>query len=54
MTPAKRRDKTIGYMRMSSLDQNEVLQLDGQDLDKVFTDWDSGKDTKPPQLQASP
>jgi DNA invertase Pin-like site-specific DNA recombinase len=53
MTPAKRRDKTVGYIRVSSLDQNEVLQLDGQDLDKVFTDRASGKDTKRPQLQAA-
>jgi DNA invertase Pin-like site-specific DNA recombinase len=53
MTPAKRRDKTVGYIRVSSLDQNEVLQLDGQDLEKVFTDRASGKDTKRPQLQAA-
>jgi DNA invertase Pin-like site-specific DNA recombinase len=29
-----------------------VRQLDGVDLDKVFTDQASGKDTKRPQLQA--
>jgi DNA invertase Pin-like site-specific DNA recombinase len=28
------------------------LQLDGQELDKVFTDKASGRDTKRPQLQA--
>jgi DNA invertase Pin-like site-specific DNA recombinase len=53
MTPAKRRDKTVGYVRVSSLDQNEIRQLDGQELDKVFTDRASGKDTKRPQLQAA-
>jgi DNA invertase Pin-like site-specific DNA recombinase len=52
MTPAKRRDKRVGYIRVSSLDQNTDRQLDGQELDKVFTDKASGKDTKRPQLQA--
>lgn len=52
MTPAKRRDKRVGYIRVSSVDQNTERQLDGQDLDKTFTDRASGKDTKRPQLQA--
>jgi DNA invertase Pin-like site-specific DNA recombinase len=52
MTAAKRRDKRVGYIRVSSVDQNGFRQLDGQDLDKVFTDKASGKDTKRPQLQA--
>jgi DNA invertase Pin-like site-specific DNA recombinase len=52
MTPAKRRDKRVGYIRVSSLDQNTDRQLDGQELDKVFTDKASGKDTNRPQLQA--
>jgi len=53
MTPAKRRDKRVGYIRVSSLDQNtERHLLEGQELDKVFTDRASGKDTKRPQLQA--
>ena len=52
MTPAKRHDKRVGYVRVSSIDQNTVRQLDGQELDKVFTDKASGKDTKRPQLQA--
>ena len=52
MTPAKRRDKRVGYIRVSSIDQNTERQLEGQDLDKVFTDRASGKDTKRPQLQA--
>ena len=44
--------KRVGYIRVSSLDQNEVRQLDGIELNKVFTDKASGKDTKRPQLQA--
>jgi DNA invertase Pin-like site-specific DNA recombinase len=52
MTPARKHDKKVGYIRVSSLDQNTVRQLDGQELDKVFTDKASGKDTKRPQLQA--
>jgi DNA invertase Pin-like site-specific DNA recombinase len=35
------------------LDQNTDRQLDGQELDKVFTDKASGKDTKRPQLKAA-
>ena len=44
--------KRVGYIRVSSLDQNEVRQLDGIELNKIFTDKASGKDTKRPQLQA--
>ena len=43
----------IGYIRVSSLDQNAERQLDGIHLDKVFTDKASGKDTNRPQLQAA-
>ena len=54
MTPAARRhSKRVGYIRVSTLDQNTERQLDGQELDKVFTDKASGKDTKRPQLQAA-
>jgi DNA invertase Pin-like site-specific DNA recombinase len=52
MTAARKHDKKVGYIRVSSLDQNTDRQLDGQELDKVFTDKASGKDTKRPQLQA--
>ena len=50
---ARRRDKTVGYIRVSALDQNTERQLDGLALDKVFTDKASGKDTHRPQLQAA-
>jgi DNA invertase Pin-like site-specific DNA recombinase len=52
MTAARRTDKRVGYVRVSSEDQNTVRQLDGQELDKTFTDKASGKDTKRPQLTA--
>lgn len=45
--------KTIGYVRVSTLDQNTERQLEGVALDKVFTDKASGKDTNRPQLQAA-
>ena len=44
--------KRVGYIRVSSLEQNEVRQLDGIELNRIFTDKASGKDTKRPQLQA--
>lgn len=40
----------IAYVRVSTLDQNEKRQLDGQILDRVFTDKASGRDTARPQL----
>ena len=43
----------MGYVRVSSLDQNTGRQLEGLDLDKTFTDKASGKDIKRPQLQAA-
>ena len=44
--------KRIGYVRVSSADQNDARQLDGVTLDKTFTDKASGKDTNRPQLMA--
>jgi DNA invertase Pin-like site-specific DNA recombinase len=46
-------NQRIGYIRVSSLDQNAERQLDGIQLDKVFTDKASGKDTNRPQLHAA-
>jgi DNA invertase Pin-like site-specific DNA recombinase len=34
----------IGYIRVSSITQNTDRQLDGVELDRVFTDKVSGKD----------
>ena len=42
----------VGYIRVSSFDQNTERQLDGLKLDRVFTDKASGKDAKRPQLDA--
>jgi len=41
----------VGYVRVSSDEQNTVRQLDGVSLDKVFTDKISGKNVERPQLQ---
>jgi DNA invertase Pin-like site-specific DNA recombinase len=43
----------VGYMRVSSVDQNEARQLDGLTFDRTYTDKASGKDTQRPQLQAA-
>ena len=40
----------IGYVRVSSFDQNPDRQLEQVQVDKVFTDKASGKDTLRPQL----
>ena len=53
MVAAKRGGKRIGYVRVSAVDQNTARQLDGVELDKVFTDKASGKDTNRPQLKAA-
>lgn len=42
----------VGYVRVSTVDQNTERQLDGIELNKVFTDHASGKDTARPELQA--
>lgn len=42
----------IGYVRVSSFDQNPERQLEDVQVDKVFTDMASGKDTRRPQLDA--
>lgn len=41
----------IGYIRVSTVDQNTERQLEGVELDRVFTDKASGKDMNRPQLQ---
>jgi len=42
----------IGYVRVSSFDQNPERQLEDVPLDKVFADKASGKDTQRPELAA--
>lgn len=42
----------VGYVRVSTVDQNTERQLDGIEVDKTFTDKCSGKDTNRPHLSA--
>ena len=42
----------IGYVRVSTVDQNAARQLEGVDVERTFTDKASGKDVKRPQLEA--
>src|SRR5919202_2387127 len=42
----------IGYVRVSTVDQNLERQLDTIPLDRIFTDKASGKDATRPQLEA--
>lgn len=42
----------VGYVRVSSIDQNVDRQLEGIRLDKLFTDKASGGSTNRPQLKA--
>ena len=46
------RGQRISYVRVSSFDQNPERQLDQIQVDKLFTDKASGKDTQRPQLDA--
>ncbi len=43
--------KIVGYIRVSSLEQNECRQLESIKADKIFTDKASGKDSNRPQLK---
>jgi DNA invertase Pin-like site-specific DNA recombinase len=49
-TPSSLTGQRVGYLRVSTADQNTARQLDGVQLDKVFTDHASGKDTNRPEL----
>jgi DNA invertase Pin-like site-specific DNA recombinase len=50
VTPA--RGAIVGYLRVSTVEQNEARQLDGLTLDKIFVERASGKDTNRPELAA--
>lgn len=43
--------QSVGYIRVSSDDQNTARQLEGLDLDKTFIDKISGKDLNRPELK---
>ena len=47
----RRAGQTVGYLRVSSLDQKELRQLEGIHLDKRFVDKASGKDLHRPELE---
>jgi DNA invertase Pin-like site-specific DNA recombinase len=40
----------VGYIRVSTVDQNTARQLDGVQVERTFTDKASGKDTARPKL----
>ena len=42
----------VGYRRVSTLDQHPDRQLEGVPVDKLFTEYASGRDTQRPQLMA--
>jgi DNA invertase Pin-like site-specific DNA recombinase len=44
--------KQVGYIRVSSFEQNPERQLEGVKLDKTFVDKASGKDVARPELAA--
>ena len=44
--------KTVGYIRVSTFEQNTDRQLEGIHVDKLFTEKVSGKNTERPKLQA--
>ena len=41
----------VGYVRVSSFDQNPECQLEHVHVDRLFTDKASGKDTQRPELE---
>ena len=41
----------IGYIRVSSVGQNEARQLDGVSIEKIFKEKISGKSIKRPELE---
>jgi DNA invertase Pin-like site-specific DNA recombinase len=44
------KNQTVGYVRVSSPDQNPARQLDGITVDRLFADFASGKDRARPRL----
>jgi DNA invertase Pin-like site-specific DNA recombinase len=47
---AKLKGERVGYVRVSSFDQNPERQLEHVQVDRLFTDKASGKDTQRPEL----
>jgi len=53
MVAARRGGKRVGYVRVSTAEQNTGRQLEGVEVDKTFTEKASGKDVERPQLKAA-
>jgi DNA invertase Pin-like site-specific DNA recombinase len=47
----KRSGHRVGYIRVSTIEQNDARQLEGVAVDRTYTDRLSGKDVNRPQLQ---
>jgi DNA invertase Pin-like site-specific DNA recombinase len=47
----KHKGNKVGYVRVSSFDQNPERQLEGLELDRKFIDKASGKSTERPKLE---
>ena len=47
----KHKGNKVGYVRVSSFDQNPERQLEGLELDRKFIDKASGKNIKRPELE---
>lgn len=43
----------VGYIRVSTIEQNQQRQLEGIEIDRLFTEYASGKDLQRPELQAA-
>lgn len=52
MTGRQVAGQRVGYVRVSTFEQNTERQLEGVDVDRCFTDRDSGKDVQRPELTA--
>jgi DNA invertase Pin-like site-specific DNA recombinase len=50
--PATEKGQVVGYLRVSTVDQNELRQLEGLDLDRRFVDKCTGSTTERPELRA--
>src|ERR1043166_1798239 len=46
------RGKRVGYIRVSTVDQNTARQLEGIELDEIFLDKHTGTTIDRPKLQA--
>jgi DNA invertase Pin-like site-specific DNA recombinase len=50
--PATEKGQVVGYLRVSTVDQNELRQLEGLSIDRRFVDKCTGSTTERPELRA--